>query len=121
MGRIAKKISRESIDSALQKFSQMPRKAEANALPLNDAFLSLKPAISEMQKKGYSLHEILDILKESGIEIGLTTLKTAVGKPRKKQLSQPKPQSKAEEKQALGMQSKPVQNQVPAVQDPDEK
>ena len=121
MGRIAKKISRESIDSALQIFSQMPQKAEANSLPLNDAFLSLKPAISEMQKKGYVLSEILDILKDSGIDIGLTTLKSAVGKPRKKRLSQAKYQSKEEEKQALGMQPKPIQNKASAVQDPDEK
>lgn len=121
MGRIAKKISRETLDAAIQKFNQMPPKAEADALILSDAFLSLKPAISDMQKKGYSLNEILDLLKESGIDVGLTTLKTAVSKPRKKRVSTSKPTATPEQNQAKNNQQKSVQIQVSAVQDPDEK
>lgn len=117
MGRIAKKISREALDTVMQKFNEMPQKAEATALPLNDAFLALKPAISEMQKKGYSLIEILQLLKESGVDAGMTTLKAVVSKPRKKQVSQPKPQVKPEQKPVQTIQQK----YVPAIQDPDEK
>lgn len=118
MGRIAKKVSQASIDSALQKFTQMPTKEEANSLPLNNAILSLKPAIGEMQTKGYSLTEILDILKESGIEVGLTTLKSVVSKPRKKRLAPPAKQAKKDDKPA--QQNQPELS-ASTIQDPDEK
>lgn len=118
MGRAAKKISRESVDSALQKFGQMPAKAEADAMPLNDVFLSLKPAIGEMKKKGYSLNEILDVLKDSGISIGLTTLKSAVSKPRKKRGALPAKPAKIEENPA---EQKSTKMNISSIQDPDEK
>lgn len=118
MGRAAKKVSRNSLESALQKFSQMPAKAEADAIPLNDAFLSLKPAIGDMQKKGYSLTEILDILKDSGIEVGLTTLKSVVSKPRKKRLV---PLAKLVKKDDKPAQQNQPELPVSSIQDPDEK
>lgn len=118
MGRIAKKVSQDSIDFALQKFGQMPAKKDANSVPLNDAILSLKPAIAEMQTKGYSLTEVLDILKESGIEVGLTTLKLVVCKPRKKR---PAPQAKPAKKDDKPAQRNPPELPVSSIQDPDEK
>lgn len=118
MGRTARKISRESLNTALQKLNEMPPKAEADAMPLNDAFLSLKPSINEMQKKGYSLNEILDVLKSSGIEIGLTTLKTAVAKPRKNRVTRV---AKTEDKKPVQTQAKLIAPQANPIQDPDEK
>lgn len=118
MGRAARKISKETINVVMQKFSEMPEKTTVAALPLNDAFLSLKPSISEMQKKGYSLSEILDLLKESGISVGMTTLKSVVSKPRKKRASAIEKPVKTEAKAA---QQKPTIDKTPAVQDPDEK
>lgn len=118
MGRAARKISQEILDVAMQKFNEMPEKIGAAALPLNDAFLLLKPAISEMQKKGYSLIEILELLKQSGINVGMTTLKTVVSKTRKKRAAVIQKPAKTEAKPAP---QKPTINKTPAVQDPDEK
>lgn len=121
MGRAVKKINRDVLDAVMQKFNEMPAKPEANSLPLNDAFLSLRPAISEMQKKGYSLNEILDFLKESGITVGLTTLKSAISKPRKKLVSAPTKQVKIKEMKVKNTEQIPVQIKASPVQDPDEK
>jgi hypothetical protein len=113
MGRVAARVSKEVLDVVLQKFNSMPEKAGAASLTLNDAFFSLKPAISDMQKKGYSLNEILDLLRESGVSVGMTKLKEVISKPRKKRvvvadIKNPPPQ-------------KPIIHKTPAVQDPDEK
>lgn len=85
MGRIAKTYTAAAVEAAVKKLSDMREKPkEEVGVTTNEAISTLKPAIKQMQQKGYSLSEILAAIRDSGIDIGMTTLKTAVAKPKRK-------------------------------------
>lgn len=77
MARVSKFFAIDSVENANKALADLPAKPKETAkLSTDDAFKKMRVTIREAQSKGYSLEEILPILKGAGIEIGLSTLKS---------------------------------------------
>lgn len=74
-----KTFNAELRDNAAAMLSALPEKpAAAKEMTSKELLDSLKTQIKEAQSSGYTLDEIVVVLKNSGVEIGLTTLKNAI-------------------------------------------
>lgn len=85
-----RKYTAEQRDKVASALSALPDKP-ASERPQTTAELlqSLKPKIKEAQDKGYTLDEVAELLKNNGLSISLSTLKSSF-KPAKKNLAKPK-------------------------------
>lgn len=123
MGRTSKNFTAETVEAAIKKLNEMPEKPKEDVgLSTIEALAMLKPAVKAMQAKGYAMNEILAEIRTVGLDIGLTTLKNFVTKPKRK----PKQQDEAGSQQNSGnVQPKATPaakpQRAPAFQDPDEK
>ena len=135
MGRHAQTYDTETVEVAIKRLEELSvRPTKEQSMTTSDAIMKLKPAIKCLQQKGYTLQEILAELRESGINIGLTTIRTAVSKSKRK--IQTREDRKTPEnlvtKAAQGKESATLvtktdgkmsatPSRAPALQDPDEK
>lgn len=66
-------------DNAAAMLAALPEKPAAEKeMTSKELIDSLKAQIKEAQANGYTLEEIVGLLKNAGVEIGLTTLKNAI-------------------------------------------
>lgn len=80
-----KTVAVEVRDKAVSDLANLPEKPKAEkGLALKDAIASMKTEIRAAQEKGYTIEEIVQSLKGSGMDIGLTTLKAAMRQSAKK-------------------------------------
>lgn len=68
---------REKISTALDKLPEKPK--EAREQTTTELVNALKVKIKAAQAKGYTLNEIVDLFKESGANISLSTVKASLG------------------------------------------
>ena len=73
-----KMIDKATIEALKAKFKEAPKLERAEVITPVMAVMAMSKEIKEMQAKGYTLAKILDDLKSSGIEVGLSTLKKAL-------------------------------------------
>lgn len=75
-------------DKAAQSLRSLPPKPPAERpLSTTEIIKQLKPEIAAAISNGYTLQEIMDHLKKSGVNVGLSTLKSGLrgtSKPRHK-------------------------------------
>ncbi len=94
-----KHFTAESRDNVASLLARLPEKPKAEReLAAKDIIASLMAEIRSAQDKGYTIEEIVNSFKQGGVEIGLTTLKTAMRQSTKKR--QPKVALKAEHQDA---------------------
>lgn len=83
----SKSFTIESRNNVASILTALPEKPKAErALAAKDIVASLKAEIKAAQAKGYTIEEIVQSFKQGGVDIGLTTLKTALKQPKKKML-----------------------------------
>ena len=71
------KFNVDKIQAVAKKLDAMPRiEKAAKELSKQDTIKALSKHIESMQKRGYSLEQIGDILRAEGIEVANTTLKS---------------------------------------------
>lgn len=81
----------EQRDKVATALSALPEKPAAERQQTTAELLqALKPQIRAAQEKGYTLDEVADLLKNNGITISLSTLKSAY-KTAKKTTAKTKP------------------------------
>lgn len=84
----SKSFTIESRNNVASILTALPEKPKAErALAAKYIVASLKAEIKAAQAKGYTIEEIVQSFKQGGVDIGLTTLKTALKQPRKKALT----------------------------------
>lgn len=76
MGRQSRTYTLDVIEAAKKSLKRLPEKPK-NQQKLNTVMTleSLKTDINVMQSKGYSLDEVIENLRNTGIQVGKTTLK----------------------------------------------
>ena len=78
-----KHFTADARDKVASLLAALPEKPKAErGLAAKDIIASLKAEIKAAQSKGYTIEEIVKSFKDGGVEIGLTTLKTALKQPR---------------------------------------
>ena len=94
----AKHFTVESRDKIASMMAALPEKPKPEkGLVAKEVVASLKAHIKAARDKGYSIEEIIDLFKTGGVDIGLTTLKTALKPPKKKTASPTATPKKAKE------------------------
>ena len=76
-----KEVSIETIEKAKKALVALPAKEPGKKLLLS-ALEDLKPEIEELEKKGYSRAEVVDLLVRQGIPVKLYHIKNLFLKPR---------------------------------------
>lgn len=85
-----RKYTAEQREKVANALSALPEKPVAERPQTTTELLqALKPQIKEAQDKGYTLDEVAELLKNNGISISLSTLKSSF-KPAKKNAVKPK-------------------------------
>lgn len=102
-GRKARKTySIESIKSLKTKFAEVPEVTKVRELTASEAVKEMAKEINAMQKKGYTLAMILNMLKDNNVDVSLATLKTAIAnKKDKKNLQEAKKKAKPTQQKLL--------------------
>jgi hypothetical protein len=94
----AKQFTVESRDKLASMMAALPEKPKAEkGLAAKEIIASLKADIKAAQAKGYTIEEIVQMFKKGGVDIGLTTLKTALKPLKKKPVSAATTSQKAKE------------------------
>lgn len=84
----AKHFTVESRDKIASTLAALPEKPKPEkGLVAKEVVASLKAHIKAARDKGYTIEEIIELFKTGGVDIGLTTLKTALKPPKKKMVS----------------------------------
>jgi hypothetical protein len=88
MAGIRKTYKVETIEKLRSFLDNVPEKPKSEKeLNASAALSSLKGQIRSLQAKGYSLEEIVVMLKDGGMDAGISALKNAIKKPRQKKPS----------------------------------
>ena len=79
-------FTKTQIDEFARRLKELPAVEKPANIKKVEAIKTLKPEILAMQKKGYTLENISEVLTELGMEIKTTTLKAYLQKsnPKKK-------------------------------------
>ena len=79
-------FTKTQIDEFARRLKELPAVEKPANINKVEAIKTLKPEILAMQKKGYTLEKISEVLTELGMEIKTTTLKAYLQKsnPKKK-------------------------------------
>ena len=79
-------FTKTQIDEFARRLKELPAVEKPANIKKVEAIKTLKPEILAMQKKGYTLEKISEVLTELGMEIKTTTLKAYLQKsnPKKK-------------------------------------
>ena len=79
-------FTKTQIDEFARRLKELPAVVKPANIKKVEAIKTLKPEILAMQKKGYTLEKISEVLTELGMEIKTTTLKAYLQKsnPKKK-------------------------------------
>lgn len=130
MGRSARTYSAATVEQVIKALeAAQPKPKKEAEITTKDAVITLKPAIKAMQQKGYSLNEILAVIRESGMDIGLTAIKSAIAKPKRRRedknvdgnlVTKPTEPKTAKAPQALATKAL-GHERTSSLQDPDEK
>ena len=84
----AKHFTVEARDKIASMMAALPEKPKPEkGLVAKEVVASLKAHIKAARDKGYTIEEIIELFKQGGVDIGLTTLKTALKPPKKKTAS----------------------------------
>ncbi len=88
-----KTYSIETIETLKAKLLEAPEVTKVRELTASEAVKEMAKEIHAMQKKGYTLAMILEMLKSNGIDVSLATLKSAIAttKAKKETKTKPKP------------------------------
>ena len=106
MARISKTFKKEVMENAIKAISELPEKPKAEPeMTTKEVINGMKSEIKAAMAKGYSTEEILALIKDAGVDIGMTTLRSVMTKPRKAKKNEQKPEQK-QKSAAL-----PVQNE----------
>jgi hypothetical protein len=75
-GTMAHKFSLAAIETAKQNLDAMPAAArETREVTLKEAIKTLSPTIRKLLRRGYSRAKVVELLREQGVPISLSTLK----------------------------------------------
>jgi hypothetical protein len=73
---MAHKFSLAAIETAKQNLDAMPAAArETREVTLKEAIKTLSPTIRKLLRRGYSRPRVVDLLREQGVPVSLSTLK----------------------------------------------
>ncbi len=78
---IKKEVSVEVIEKAKKALANVPAKP-ATAKLVEEALEDLKPAILDLEKKGYSRQEIIELLAKQGVHVKAYALKRVMASKR---------------------------------------
>jgi alanyl-tRNA synthetase len=90
------RYTKEQVEKVKEKLKNLPPIEENKDLSKQEAIKMLQKDILLLQKRGYSLEKIAEVLKQEGVEISTPTLKSYL--QRGKQTSKKKPEDKPETK-----------------------
>jgi hypothetical protein len=75
-GTMAHKFSLAAIETAKQNLDAMPAAArETREVALKEAIKTLSPTIRKLLRRGYSRAKVVELLREQGVPVSLSTLK----------------------------------------------
>jgi hypothetical protein len=73
---MANKLSLAAIETAKENLEAMPAAAkETRQVTLKEAIKTLSPTIRKLLRRGYSRTMVVDLLREQGVNVSLSTLK----------------------------------------------
>jgi intein-encoded DNA endonuclease-like protein len=70
------KYTKEQVEKVKEKLKNLPPIEETKDLSKQEAIKMLQKDILILQKRGYSLEKIAEVLKQEGVEISTPTLKS---------------------------------------------
>jgi intein-encoded DNA endonuclease-like protein len=77
------KYTKEKIEKVKEKLKNLPPIEDTKDLSKQEAIKMLQKDILLLQKRGYSLEKIAEVLKQDGIELSTTTLKNYLQRGKK--------------------------------------
>lgn len=80
-----KKFATGKLDETLEALNKVAPKPKTS-INLRELIRGLKPKIKRLRSQGYEWHEIVQLLKEQGIEIASDTLKEYLKTPRRRKV-----------------------------------
>ena len=84
------KYTKEQIEKVKEKLKNLPPLEENKDLSKQEAIKMLQKDILLLQKRGYSLEKIAEVLKQEGVEISTPTLKSYLQRGKTKKEATPK-------------------------------
>ena len=88
--RLPKKFEATQVEAAKEHLRNLPTRDTPRNLTLEHTIRSLRADIDEALKRGNSVEDIVDALKGSSIDIGVTTLKNYLRRGARKSLKRPR-------------------------------
>lgn len=87
------KYTKEQVEKVKEKLKNLPPIEETKDLSKQEAIKMLHKDILLLQKRGYSLEKITEVLKQEGVEISTPTLKSYLQRGKAKKEATPKEKS----------------------------
>jgi hypothetical protein len=84
------KYTKEQVEKVKEKLKNLPSIEETKDLSKQEAIKMLHKDILLLQKRGYSLEKITEVLKQEGVEISTPTLKSYLQRGKAKKETIPK-------------------------------
>lgn len=84
------KYTKEQVEKVKEKLKNLPPIEDSKELSKQEAIKMLHKDILLLQKRGYSLEKIAEVLKQEGVEISTPTLKSYLQRGKAKKEATPK-------------------------------
>jgi hypothetical protein len=87
---LPKKFEATQVEAAKEQLKNLPTREAPRNLTLEHTIRSLRPEIDEALKRGNSVEDIVEALRGSSIDIGVTTLKNYLRRGTRKTPKRPR-------------------------------
>lgn len=84
------KYTKEQVEKIKEKLNNLPPIEDSKELSKQEAIKMLQKDILLLQKRGYSLEKITEVLKQEGVELSTPTLKSYLQRGKTKKEAKPK-------------------------------